>query len=64
MAGVEDVPAIARIGLEPDAEIHRIGCGRPSDIAQIAGKYGQGASLLVKFGRAVDSVIVVAWPDK
>ena len=31
------IPAVAEIGLEPGAEVHRRGVGRHADVAEIAG---------------------------
>src|SRR5262249_58493767 len=42
VSGVERVPAAAEIGLEPGAEIHRIGFLRNADVAEISGAIARG----------------------
>src|ERR1700675_2884831 len=37
VTGIEGVPTVADIGLEPGAEIHRRGVGGHADVAEIAG---------------------------
>ena len=36
MAGIEGVPAVPQVDLEPGAEVHRVHIGRNADVAQIA----------------------------
>src|SRR5262249_13616744 len=42
VSGVERVPAAAEMGLEPGAEIHRIGFLRNADVAEISGAIARG----------------------